>query len=124
MKDILYYGNDYSFNLDIKVFNLAAMFNYIKDVNGKVRIFNRIMETRLYNLFTNEEEIKSEIYIQGSTDRDQFIENGALKMENIFERFAEHFNDIYGGKNLKFKEEEGRRLLRCGASSRFLFCFS
>ena len=109
LKDILYYGNDYSFNLDIKVFNLAAMFNYIKDVNGKVRIFNRIMETRLYNLFTNEEEIKSEIYIQGSTDRDQFIENGALKMENIFERFAEHFNDIYGGKNLKFKEEEGRR---------------
>lgn len=109
LKDILYYGNDYSFNLDIKVFNLAAMFNYIKDVNGKVRIFNRIMETRLYNLFTNEEEMKSEIYIQGSTDRDQFIENGALKMEKILERFAVHFNDIYGSKNLKFKEEEGRR---------------
>lgn len=109
LKDILYYGNDYGFNPDIKVFNLAAMFNYIKEVNGKVRIFNRIMETRLYNLFTSEEEIKSEIYIQGSTDRDQFIDNGTLKMDKILERFAVHFNDIYGGENLKFKEEEGRR---------------
>lgn len=109
LKDILYYGNDYTFNPDVKVFNLAAMFNYIKDVNGKVRIFNRIMETRLYNLFTSEEEIKSEIYIQGSTDRDQFVENGTLKMDKILERFAVHFNDIYGGENLKFKEEEGRR---------------
>ncbi len=30
-------------------------------------------------------------------------------MEKILERFAVHFNDIYGSKNLKFKEEEGRR---------------
>ena len=109
LKDILYYGNEYGYNLDVKVFNLAAMFNYIKDVNGKVRVFNRIMETRLYNLFTSEEEIRNEIYIQGSTDRPQFIENGTLNMEKILERFIVNFNDIYGSEATKFKEEEGRR---------------
>ena len=110
LKDILYYGNEYGYNLDVKVFNLAAMFNYIKDVNGKVRVFNRIMETRLYNLFTSEEEIRNEIYIQGSTDRPQFVENGTLNMEKILERFIVNFNDIYGSEATKFKEEEGRRL--------------
>ncbi len=109
LKDILYYGNEYGYNLDVKVFNLAAMFNYIKDVNGKVRVFNRIMETRLYNLFTSEEEIRNEIYIQGSTDRPQFVENGTLNMEKILERFIVNFNDIYGSEATKFKEEEGRR---------------
>ena len=109
LKDILYYGNEYGYNLDVKVFNLAAMFNYIKDVNGKVRVFNRIMETRLYNLFTSEEEIRNEIYIQGSTDRPQFTENGTLNMEKILESFIVNFNDIYGSEATKFKEEEGRR---------------
>lgn len=109
LKDILYYGKEYSFNLDIKIINLAAMFNFIKNVNGKVRVFNRTMETRLYNLFTNEEEHKNEMYTHGDTDRNQFVENGVLKMENILERFSLHFNDIYGGKDTEFKEEEGRR---------------
>ena len=109
LKDILYYGKEYSFNLDIKVLNLAAMFNFIKNVNGKVRVFNRTMETRLYNLFTNEEEHKSEMYTHGDTDRNQFVENGILKMDKILEKFALHFNDIYGNNDLTFKEEEGHR---------------
>ncbi len=109
LKDILYYGKEYSFNLDIKVINLAAMFNFIKNVNGKVRVFNRTMETRLYNLFTNEEEHKNEMYTHGDTDRNQFVEDGVLKMDKILERFSLHFNDIYGGKDTEFKEEEGRR---------------
>ena len=43
LKDILYYGKSISYNSDNKILNIAAMFNYIKPVNGKVRIFNRII---------------------------------------------------------------------------------
>ena len=85
------------------------MFNYITDINGKVKISNRIIETWLYNLFATEEEIDSRLYDKGSIDRSQFIDGKTLKMDKILEKFAQHFRDIYGDKDLTFKEEEGRR---------------
>ena len=109
LKDILYYGRSVAFNIDIKVLNIAAMFNYIKNVNDKVVVSNRIIETRLYNRFMSEEDLKNSIYGAGDTDRSQFIDGKTLKMDKILEKFAQHFNDIYGGNDLIFKEEECRR---------------
>ncbi|MBP5502971.1 MAG: hypothetical protein J6Y24_09320, partial [Bacteroidales bacterium] len=83
--------------------------NYIVEHNGKVKISNRIIETWLYNLFATEEEIDSRLYDKGSIDRSQFIDGNTLKMDKILEKFAVHFNDIYGNDELTFKEEEGRR---------------
>ena len=109
LKGILYNGFEVSFNTYYKHIEIAAMFNYIKNVNNKVAVFNRILETWMYNLFITEEQIESRIYDQGSIEKNQFVENGQLKMDKILERFAVHFNDIYGGEEQTFKEEEGRR---------------
>ncbi|MBQ5451662.1 MAG: hypothetical protein IIT56_01590, partial [Bacteroidales bacterium] len=109
LKDILYYGKSFTFNPDNKVLNVASMFNYIYESNGRVKISNRIIEMRLYNIFLSDEEISSISYSEGQTYKSQFIENGELKMDKILERFAVHFNDIYGGKEQTFREEEGRR---------------
>ena len=109
LKDILYYGKSFTFNPDNKVLNVASMFNYIYESNGRVKISNRIIEMRLYNIFLSDEEISSISYSEGQTYKSQFIENGELKMDKILERFAVHFNDIYGGKEQQFREEEGRR---------------
>ena len=109
LKGILYKGFEVSFNTYYKHIEIAAMFNYIKNVNNKVAVFNRILETWMYNLFITEEQIESRIYDQGSIEKNQFVENGLLKMDKILERFAVHFNDIYGGEEQTFKEEEGRR---------------
>ena len=109
LKGILYRGFEESFNTYYKHIEIAAMFNYIKNVNGKVAIFNRIIETWMYNLFMTEEQIENRLYDQGSIEKNQFVENGLLKMDKILERFAVHFNDIYGGEEQTFKEEEGRR---------------
>ena len=109
LKGILYNGFEVSFNTYYKHIEIAAMFNYIKNVNNKVAVFNRILETWMYNLFITEEQIESRIYDQGSIEKNQFVENGLLKMDKILERFAVHFNDIYGGEEQTFKEEEGRR---------------
>lgn len=43
-------------------------------------------------------------------DKNQFISNGQLNMELVLEKFILHFNDIYGSKPNKFKEEDGRKL--------------
>lgn len=109
LKEILFSGYEPSFNIYYKHISIAAMFNYISDINGKVKISNRIIETWLYNLFATEEEIDSRLYDKGSIDRSQFIDGKTLKMDKILEKFAQHFRDIYGSKDLTFKEEEGRR---------------
>ncbi|MBP5503251.1 MAG: AAA-like domain-containing protein [Bacteroidales bacterium] len=109
LKDILYNGYEESFNTYYKHIEIAAMFNYIKNVNGKVMIFNRIIETWMYNLFMVEEAIENRLYKEGQIDRSQFIEGNVLKMDKIIEKFAQHFNDIYGDKGDKFCEDEGRR---------------
>ena len=56
LKDILLSGKDSSYNPDEKYIQIAAMFNYIVNKNGKIALACRIMETRLYNLFLCEEE--------------------------------------------------------------------
>ena len=56
LKDILLSGKDSSYNPDEKYIQIAAMFNYIVNKNGKIAVACRIMETRLYNLFLSEEE--------------------------------------------------------------------
>jgi len=109
LKENLCYGKSFSFNPDNKILNIAAMFNYVVNNNGLVKISNRIIETRLYNMFLSEEEMNSSIYNEAQIDKPQFIENGKLDMQRILERFAVHFNDIYGAEKQVFKEEEGRR---------------
>lgn len=44
---------------------VAAMFGFIKNVNGTVAIANRIFETVLYNWFLSEEYVNSKIYDAG-----------------------------------------------------------
>ena len=108
LKNILYYGKAYPFNIDNKIISIAKMFNYIDDNNGRVKVSNRIIETRLYNRFMMN-ELLDNIYTAGDTDRNQFVENGELKMDKILERFVFHFNQIYGEQPEKFREDEGRR---------------
>lgn len=109
LKDILYNGESYRYNADDKSIELAKMFNFITNDHGMVRISNRIFETRLYNAFAFEEENKSQIVQESYIDKNQFIENGQLNVEKIIQRFIVHFQDIYGDRDEKFVESEGRK---------------
>ena len=113
--DILFYGSKYPFNRYDKHVNLAIMFNYLDNNDGLLKISNRIFETWMYNLFiaeaaTNKESKESSIYKEGSIDKNIFIINGQLNMPLILEKFALHFNDIYGKNDFTFLENMGRQL--------------
>ena len=56
LKKLLLSGIESSYNPDEKYIQMASMFNYIINKNGKIALACRIMETRLYNLFLSEEE--------------------------------------------------------------------
>lgn len=106
---ILYNGKEYPYNYYQYATDLAKMFGYVTNQNGKIAISNRIFETWLYNLFVSEESLESSIYSAGAADKNQFIEDGRLNMEKVLERFIVHYTDLYGDKDDSFHEKEGRK---------------
>ena len=46
---------------------------------------------------------------EGTNDKNHFIENGQLNVEKILQRFIVHYQDIYGDKDDRFHEREGRK---------------
>lgn len=109
MKSILFAGERRSFSPDEKYIQLGLQFMFIRVVNGYLTVANRILETRLYNLFAAEQQ-NAQIYTCGSLDKARFVQDGHLDVRGILERFVEHFNDIYGREPQEFLEKEGRRL--------------
>ena len=110
LKHIIFSGEQVSYSSDKKYLQIAAMFNYIKNVNGMVAISCRLMETRLCNLFINEEKF-SDIYKQGQLCKSQFIHDGVLDMRLVIERFSVHFNQTFRpGHDDRFVEDNGRKI--------------
>jgi len=64
---ILFQGSSFSYSPDTKEISLACMFGYAVNWEGKVRIANRIFETRLYNFNKKKEIGIREIQIGGRT---------------------------------------------------------
>lgn len=107
---ILFEGNEFAYNPDMKEMNLACMFGYAVNKAGKIQIANRIFETRLYNYFLSEEELSCVIGNMAKRDKGYFIQDGRLDMEMVMKKFAEHFDEIYGAENLNFLEKCGRKI--------------
>ena len=107
---MLFNGAEFSFNPDNAVIGMAHMYGFVSNRDGKVQIANRIFETRLYNYFLSVEKISSPLAQDGSHHRSEFIENGALNMEKILERFTVVYTDLYGDKQEAFLKDAGRRL--------------
>ena len=51
----------------------------------------------------------TDIYQAALLEKNRFINNGELNMKQILESFIRSFTDIYGNKDEKFLEEDGRR---------------
>lgn len=114
LRKILYCGEKISYNADDREVEIATLFNFIKNDGGKIKLSNRIFETRMYNLFLFEAQRDagakdSEIINNGSIDRPLFIKNGKLDMKVVLERFCVHFNEIYDKNDAKFIEKQGRK---------------
>ena len=110
LKGILFSGKKKPYSPDEKHIQIAAMFNYIVNKDGYVAIACRIMETRLYNLFINEDG-EALLMNQGMADKNQFIHDGIIDMPNLLKRFSEHMNDTFNmDKEHQFLEDNGREI--------------
>ena len=110
LKEILFGGVSILYEPDKFAVMDAKRYGFISVENGKMVIANRIFETRLYNYFLGNEEMKFHpIYRQAVQERERFVKNGHLDMEKVLEHFVICFDDLYGDTEEAFDEEEGRR---------------
>ena len=110
LKGLLFSGKAKSYNPDEKSIQMASMFNYIVNKDGKIAVACRIMEIRLYNLFISEEE-NSQIFQQGVADKSQFIKDGVIDMAHLMERFVVHMNQTYKmAHDSEFIENDARKV--------------
>ena len=111
IRSILMEGTKLTYNPDQEDISQMEMYGLIKNDHNTVRISNRIFETRLYNLFLSEEELKNNVFSrEGELAKNQFIQDGRLNMRLILERFIITFTQVCGPLQDRFKEKDGREL--------------
>ncbi|MBP1590609.1 MAG: 9-O-acetyl-N-acetylneuraminate esterase, partial [Oscillospiraceae bacterium] len=82
-----------------------------RNEDNKVKVANRIFETRLYNLFTSEEEMNNNVFFNnGALEKNRFTGNGKLNMTAVLEGFIKTFTEVFGKLEERFKEKDGREL--------------
>ncbi|MBO5070639.1 MAG: AAA family ATPase, partial [Roseburia sp.] len=107
---LLFQGQSISYSPFDHAIAMAWMFGFVKAENNTVVVANRIFEMLLYDFFLMAPEMQdNDIYKEASRHKNQFVRNGRLNMELILEKFVTHFNDLYGDRENKFHEEDGRR---------------
>ena len=109
IRSILMEGEKITWNPDQDDLVQMQMYGLIRNDNNTVRVANRIFETRLYNLFLSEEELKRNVFVQeGNLAKNIFISDGKLNMRLIMERFIVTYTEVCGPLEERFKEKDGR----------------
>lgn len=109
IRSILMEGTRLTYNPDQEDIAQMEMYGLIRNDHNTVRVANRIFETRLYNLFLSDEELKINVFArEGELAKNQFITDGKLNMRLILKRFIETYTEVFGPLEEKFKEKDGR----------------
>ena len=103
--DIVFNGVEKEFNIDNPIIDLGVTFGYFREKDGKVKIFNRLLEQRLYNYFITKLKIKN---IAGYNIKSDFVEGNGLDIEKILLKFQQFMKEQYSSMDSKFIEREGR----------------
>lgn len=106
--DLIINGNDKTFNIDNPIINLGVVFGYFENINGRVKISNRIFQERLYNYFSSKLENKTDM--SNYNFKENFIIKNGLDFEKILLRFQQFIKEQYSSIDSKFIEREGRLL--------------
>ncbi len=106
---LLFNGQNIPYNPYDASIHSAVIYGFLKNKEGIAAVANRTFETMLCDWFLSQEITESDISKAGALEKNQFIQSGHLDMELILRKFAEHFNDLYGGRTEGFLEADGRR---------------
>ena len=109
IRSILMEGIKLIWNPDQEDIVQMQMYGLIRNDHNSVRVSNRIFETRLYNLFLSDEELKANVFSrEGGLAKSLFVQDGKLNMRLILEKFIETYTQVIGPLQERFKEKDGR----------------
>ena len=109
IRSILMEGLRIPYSPDQQEIAQLEMYGLIVNDHNTVRVANRIFETRLYNLFLSEEELKNNVFTrEGDLAKNLFVQDGKLNMRLIMERFISTYTEVFGPLEERFKEKDGR----------------
>ncbi len=110
IRGILFNGYRYSFNYYDKATNLALMFGFVKQQDGAFAVSCRMFEIWFYEYFISQDKNSAD-FIQGMTDKNQFIHDGILDVPRLFARFIDHMNKTYKmDHDNEFIENDARKV--------------
>lgn len=109
IRGILMEGTPLPWNPDQDDIARMQMHGLIRNHKNTVRIDNRIFETRLYNLFLSDEELKGSVFArEGGLARNMFVKDGGLDVRLVLERFIVTYTQVKGPLKERFRERDGR----------------
>jgi len=106
--DILINGNHWTFTYDNPAVEVGAMYNYFANVDGGVKIANKIFELRMINYFVARDKLAQLRSAVPTTEKIAIIQDDKFNMQICLERFAKYYHEHYSGKDVKFIEKECR----------------
>jgi hypothetical protein len=107
--DILILGKRKNYTGTVPTIQMAAMFGFIKNIDGFAVISNRIFEIIMADYFiAKDDENRSHAHITGY--HGDIITGGRFDMELCLSKFADLFREIFTEKDKPFIEEHGRML--------------
>ena len=106
--DILMKGGHWSFTYDNPAVEVGAMYNYFANVDGGVKISNKIFELRMINHFVARDKLAALKTSVPVSEKRTIIQDGKFNMQTCLERFAKYYHEHYSSKDVKFIEDECR----------------
>ncbi len=111
IKSILMEGTRLAWNPDQEDIVQMQMYGLIRNDQNNVQISNRIFETRLYNLFLSDEELKSNVFGKaGDLAKNRFVQDGKLNVRLVLGGFIDTYEKVFGPLGDRFQEKDGREL--------------
>ena len=107
LRRILLFGDAVEYLPDDEPQKQLVMYGFVKIVNNKIIISNRIFEMRLYRQFVGENRYENLRQLAAS-EKNIFVEDGVLNIPKIMQHFIDSQKMIRGEEDGKFAEEEGR----------------
>ena len=114
LRGMLMEGRPVAYSPDQEEISQLRMFGFVENRGGRVAVSNRLFETRLYNLFLSDEELRrgqmSRVGDAADLDRSLFVEGDRLNMRAVLEGFRRTYKEIFGPLVDRFPEKDGREL--------------
>jgi len=96
-----------SFSVISPAIDLAYRYGYIREVNDRVKVSNKIFEMVMTNYFIAKDETKLGMVSSGSLIA-ELTRGGRFNMQLCLERFFIHWKELYSEKEIKFLEKQCR----------------